>query len=431
MGDYRGEDDDQRFFDAREEASSVSDWSLDSFDSCSSSPRVIDDILEVLGQEVWTTCPESARDRRNQFLKWTGLSFDQSLIEQEDSWPSFHDEIDVDKDRITANSGAVLRDFDYSLSCINSSSSNQAAELTYSDSRHGSSGARSKDFDDGIEVVAGEFIRHSRTFTRVQEIGSNHFGSIEDLRRIVGSSSPLVRPFFHGKLDPLKEFRDTKQKMKIGWLRKLGVGACVSGGEIVAISKPDDLELVAGMKMRKVQTHSRKKKYRELSSLYAGQEFLAHKGSISTMKFSADGRFLASSGDDAVVRVWRVIEEERLEKIDISDFDSSCLYFAINKSSELASLNKDKEHYLGRTKMGRQSDSCCVVLPSKVFHILEKPMHEFYGHSGEVLDLAWSKKGVSRFQISSNGFLSQFFVYFIYKLFLGPNRLNEFVCLLI
>ncbi|PKI45499.1 hypothetical protein CRG98_034109 [Punica granatum] len=303
MGEYCGQDGDERFFDAREETSSVSDWSIDSSDGCSSSPRVVDDILEVLRHEIWTKCPESVRERRNRFLNWTGLNYDWSLIEREESWPSFQDEIEVDKGRIAADSGAILRDFDYSFSCIHSSRSNWALESTCYDSRDGSFGARCKDSDDGVEVVVGEF-------------------------------------------------------------------------------------------MRKVRTHSRKKKYKELSSLYAGQEFLAHEGSISAMKFSVDGRYLASSGEDAVVRVWRVIEEERLERIDVSDLDSSCLYFAINESSELASLNVDKEHYLGRAKrIGRQSESCCVVLPSKVFHILEKPLHEFYGHLGEVLDLTWSKKG--------------------------------------
>ncbi|XP_031389168.1 uncharacterized protein LOC116201852 isoform X2 [Punica granatum] len=394
MGEYCGQDGDERFFDAREETSSVSDWSIDSSDGCSSSPRVVDDILEVLRHEIWTKCPESVRERRNRFLNWTGLNYDWSLIEREESWPSFQDEIEVDKGRIAADSGAILRDFDYSFSCIHSSRSNWALESTCYDSRDGSFGARCKDSDDGVEVVVGEFVRRSRVLMRVKENGLSHSGSIEELRRVVGSSSPLIRPYFHGKLDHAKELGDPKQKMKMGWLRKLGVAACVSGGNIDAISKPDDLELVAGLKMRKVRTHSRKKKYKELSSLYAGQEFLAHEGSISAMKFSVDGRYLASSGEDAVVRVWRVIEEERLERIDVSDLDSSCLYFAINESSELASLNVDKEHYLGRAKrIGRQSESCCVVLPSKVFHILEKPLHEFYGHLGEVLDLTWSKKG--------------------------------------
>lgn len=413
MGDCSVEDDDERFFDAREDTSSMSDWSLDSSDSCSSSPRVIDDILEVVRHEIWTKCPESVGERRNRFLKWTGLGFNSSLIDREDSWHLFREEIDVDKRRITSNSGAVvLREFGYSSSCILSSNLYQAVELTCNGSRDGSFGAMDKDFDDGVEVVMGEFLQHGSMHMRVKEPASNHSGSIEELRRAVSSSSPFVRSCFRGKLVHAKELGDPKQKMKTAWLSKLGVAACMSGGVIDAPAKPDDLELVAGMKMRKVQAHSRKKKYRELSSLYAGQEFLAHEGSISTMKFSTDGRLLASSGDDAVVRVWRVTEEERLERIDISDLDISCLYFAINESSELASLNVDKEHSLGRMKrVGRQSDSCCVVLPSKVCHISEKPLHEFYGHSGAVLDLSWSKEGVSRCQISSCGFLSSFFVY--------------------
>ncbi|KAK4796676.1 hypothetical protein SAY86_029002 [Trapa natans] len=392
MGDYHVEDDDERFFDAREVASSLSDWSSDSFHSCSSSPRDTDDILTVLRDEFWTRCPGSTRERRNQFLKRTNLNFDWILIGQEDSLPSYHDEIEVDNGRIASHSGAVLRDFDYSFSRVKSSCTKQEVELTCDDSRCGSSGARSGEIDNQIDIENGE--RQCRRHSRVEETLLNHSRSIDELRRVVGSYSPMVRPSFNGKLGHSKELGNPKQKMKVGWLRKIGVGACINGGGHVAITKPGDLELVAGMKMRKVQAHSHNKKHRELSSLYAGQEFLAHGGSISTMKFSADGRFLASSGDDAVVRVWKVTEEERLESVIISDLDNSCLYFAINESSELASLNVDKEQHLGKMrKIGRQSAPRCVILPKKVFHILEKPVHEFFGHSGEVLDLSWSKKG--------------------------------------
>ncbi|KAJ6393464.1 hypothetical protein OIU77_022839 [Salix suchowensis] len=45
------------------------------------------------------------------------------------------------------------------------------------------------------------------------------------------------------------------------------------------------------------------------------------------------------------------------------------------------------------------SDSTCVVVPPKVFRVLEKSLHEFEGHNGEVLDLSWSKK---RFLLSSS-----------------------------
>ncbi|KAL4574595.1 hypothetical protein LXL04_021429 [Taraxacum kok-saghyz] len=42
----------------------------------------------------------------------------------------------------------------------------------------------------------------------------------------------------------------------------------------------------------------------------------------------------------------------------------------------------------------RTPDSACVIVPTKVFRILERPVHEFHGHNGEVLDLSWSNDGV-------------------------------------
>ncbi|KAK4802503.1 hypothetical protein SAY86_000706 [Trapa natans] len=385
MGDFCEVEDDERFFDVRE----------DSSDGCSSSPMVteLDDIIEFARHKSWIKCAESVRERRDRFLKWTGLSlsFDRKL-EQEDSLNSSQDEIKVEEGRITESSGAVLRDFDYSFPCIHSLNLNQAAELSCDGLREGNPGARCKDFD-GVEVAVTELTKHGRMDRSAKEIEPNLSEGVEELRIV--SSYPSAQSYFHGRWDHVEELTGPKQRMKFGWLRRFGLGACVSRGVIDdTTAKVDDLEMVSGMKMRKVLTHSYKKMHTELSSLYAGQEFLAHRGSISTMKFSTDGRFLASSGDDAVVRVWRVTDKERTESIDISDQDASHLYFSVNKFSELAFLNADKESHLGKMKrIGRQSDSCCVLLPSKVWHIVEKPLHEFVGHSGEVLDLSWSKNG--------------------------------------
>lgn len=400
MGSYSEYENDDIYYDACEEGFSDSDRRIDCSDCCSSSFSCIDD---VLGHEIWSRCPESVTDRRGQFLRITGLRLDRSLVEKEETWPSFYDESEVDTNRITKDSGTVLLgSYDCSSSIESSSSSGSKQEgeifiLSNSNISGNNLRARSKDSNDGTEFSVDEFAQ-VKTQIAVRGIGFNYPQSIEELRLLVGSS-PLVQPSIEGsKLDiHMKELFHAKERVKNGWLRKFGVGACGIAGNLDVYSKPDDLELIPGMKMRKIRSHSQKKKHKELSSLYAGQEFLAHEGAISCMKFSFDGQYLASAGEDATVRIWRVSEEGRLDNIDISDLDPSSMYFAINQSSELASLNMDKEHMSRLKRVGRQGDSCCVILPSKVFHLLEKPWHELRGHTGEILDLAWSKKGVSGF----------------------------------
>ncbi|KAL8366873.1 hypothetical protein RB595_005035 [Gaeumannomyces hyphopodioides] len=82
-------------------------------------------------------------------------------------------------------------------------------------------------------------------------------------------------------------------------------------------------------------------------------------GAIWATEFSRDGRFLAAAGRDMVVRVWAVISthEERRAHED------------------------DEEATHGAAGGERPS--------APVFR--EKPVREFEGHTGEILDLSWSK----------------------------------------
>lgn len=87
-------------------------------------------------------------------------------------------------------------------------------------------------------------------------------------------------------------------------------------------------------------------------------------GPIWAVEFSQDGRFLATGGRDRVLRVWAVIATEE----DRKAYD------------EEESAKTEEER-----------------LNAPVFH--SKPIREFTGHEGDILDLSWSK---NNFLLSSS-----------------------------
>ncbi|EPS62097.1 hypothetical protein M569_12696, partial [Genlisea aurea] len=144
--------------------------------------------------------------------------------------------------------------------------------------------------------------------------------------------------------------------------------------------------------VKRIRARHHRKRLKELSALFAGQDVRAHDGPISTVRFSHDGKFLATAGDDKLVKVWRVMEGERSNLVDIpADADPSCTYFTMNRLSELKPLEKDDPQKIIRRSLRKSMDSACVIFPQKVFRILEEPVRIFRGHGGAILDLSWSQ----------------------------------------
>ncbi|KAK8619256.1 hypothetical protein V6N13_133222 [Hibiscus sabdariffa] len=111
----------------------------------------------------------------------------------------------------------------------------------------------------------------------------------------------------------------------------------------------------------------------EFSELYTGQEIQAHKGYIWTMKFSPDGQYLASDGEDGVVRIWRVASIDAFSKPLMAEH------------SLRGSMDRGKFGFSREKSVHSQ-----VVSPDKIFWIEESPIHEFHGHASDVLDVTWS-----------------------------------------
>ncbi|XP_019168633.1 PREDICTED: uncharacterized WD repeat-containing protein C18H10.05-like [Ipomoea nil] len=338
-----GERNEDQFFDTGDEISSLSDCFYTSSGS--------------LGYEFWAKNLESVSERRTRLLKWMGLSPEWEVMNRDELNDECCDKFKAgDDNRISDNGEAMLANSD-SEDHFFSGRSSQSDE-------NDSLEEKIRNLDNGTEFMVDE-LGQDGTVSRL--------GSSSLVQRLLGKDSEGFR------------IVDTmRKKVKRNWLQKLS--AVTKGTRL----KSKDSNVNTGIAIQKVVVDTCKKQSKELSSLYSRQEFLAHEGSVLTMKFSPDGQYLASAGKDGIVRVWRVIESEFPNKLNNQDIDLSCLYFSLNHFSGLAPLNLDKEKM---KRMRKSSESACVILPPKSFQILEKPVHEFYGHEGEVLALSWSKNG--------------------------------------
>nr|UNY85630.1 WD40-containting protein [Zea mays] len=205
---------------------------------------------------------------------------------------------------------------------------------------------------------------------------SRSFSSLSFIQRLMSRS---------GKLSGVPK---AVERRRNGWLRRLGLRAGIldHGGDEASTSSSES-EQNRGGRYERVKVRSYRKRSKELSAVYQGQVVKGHDGAILTMKFSPDGQFLATGGEDGVVRVWGVAQSEDC-KIPMDD--PSCVYLKAHRQSGLGPVDADNEKKCKVKGVKQSADSACVVIPTVVFQISKQPLHEFRGHSGDVLNLSWS-----------------------------------------
>ncbi|GLU23421.1 hypothetical protein SLE2022_394250 [Rubroshorea leprosula] len=283
-----------------------------------------------------------------------------------------------------------------------------------------------KNLDNGKEFVVNE-IREDGMWNKLKEVGTGRQLTMEEFEMCLGHS-PIVQELMrrqnveeghknnvdsnaNGNVGGISKF-----KKKGSWLKSIrSVANSVKGhkerrssderdtssekGGRRSSSATDDSQDVSFHGPERVRVRQYGKSSKELTALYKCQEIQAHNGFIWCIKFSLDGRYLASAGEDCVIHVWQVVETERkgellMEKPDDGNLN---LLLLANGSPEPSLLSPGGDNHLEKKRRGRPSISRKsvslehVVVPETVFALLEKPICSFQGHLDDVLDLSWSK----------------------------------------
>ncbi|GLJ55851.1 hypothetical protein SUGI_1199250 [Cryptomeria japonica] len=419
-----------QFFETLEEMASFSDSGSDCAENETSVRRNGDLKAKY---EIWQKEPTSIQERRQMFLREMGfIKANNSTSLEPDADPNQCPGIE----RLRENSGAVLRSSSesdpqgkppiyasqntailqqrYRLSTSSGSSVGTADTGEIGDvafSPEDSSGefiCKIKNLDSGKEFIVDEF-REDGMWNKLREVGTDRHLTLEEFERSVGLS-----PFVQEVMRRASEVQQTQnrevnanhssRKVMRNWMKALSFAA-----HSMSWRKGNQLMFDLGKNSRersgtfadvswdrplRTKVRHSRKQCKEFSALYMGQEIQAHEGSIWTMKFSFDGRYLASAGQDCVIQIREVIESKRKVGADTPDVDGTNAYLTVNGSPEVfplsikAHANNTKGLKIKYCKRSSKSD--CIVLPERVFKISEKPLCSFHGHLEGVLDISWS-----------------------------------------
>lgn len=422
------EDSEERFYESLDRilSSSASSTSASDDDGGGDPPRRSRRGYDAAALDLWTSQPAPIQERRHRLLQLMGLAGDPSLARFE-------------MDR-SGSDGANTKPASTAKPPIGGGGRPRTASSDASDATleavEEDPSCLIRNLDDGTQFLV-------REESGLREVGTGRQLTVEEFELFIGRS-PLVQELMRrqsvtnsapnsnsqsGASTPMERSSSgssnggARSRRRTSWLRSIScaAGSMVTysrdekdassekGGRRSSSATDDSQEGVPRHGPDRVKVRPYGKSHKEFSGLFMNQEIHGHKGSIWCIKFSPDGRYLATAGEDCVIHVWEVLQSGRMgEERELED-NGTCNPFVTmvcDESSEptLASVATEGSHWEKNLPAqalhnGRSVSSDRLKVPEHVFALSEKPVITFAGHSDDVLDLCWSK---SQYLISSS-----------------------------
>ncbi|KAL9277006.1 hypothetical protein ACSQ67_025426 [Phaseolus vulgaris] len=261
-----------------------------------------------------------------------------------------------------------------------------------------------KNLDTGKEFIVKEY-GEDGTWNRLSDLQTGKQLTMEEFERTVGHSAVVTEAMRRANVvrsnkklssSISKSLRLSKRRGASLLKNIKGVASGFVGEREREAPSPASAVVEAKEKNEWVRVRQTGKSQKELSALHLCQEFQAHEGCVWTLKFSLDGRYLASAGEDKVIHVWEVQECEVMsmkpEEGNLTPIHPSLLSSAERSETPPLSADKKKKGKNGSKRGDSIPDY--VQVPETVFTLSERPYCSFTGHLDEVLDLSWSKSQV-------------------------------------
>ncbi|KAL7589243.1 hypothetical protein Lser_V15G38686 [Lactuca serriola] len=255
-----------------------------------------------------------------------------------------------------------------------------------------------RDVQTGKHITMAEFEKNAGHSPKVKEIMQkviNDDQNASDERKLTPANSSIKKSFRKSKKKGAALFKNMKlgsmgssksQKEKDA---KITSSPSINGNNPTLIS---ETKSQSPSQWVKVRVHA--KPYKEFTALHLSQEIKGHEGSIWAMKFTYDGHYLATAGEDKVINIWEV---------------QDCDLMSIRSGDDLSSISGTPVHPMAmpspdgrpplpdavpeKKKKGKKKKGIpdYVHVPETVFGLSETPFCTLEGHLEDILDLSWSR----------------------------------------